>query len=38
VPQHGPLFHRTSMTTHLHQRPSTSFLTDLLQSVIYTSF
>jgi hypothetical protein len=26
------------MTTHLHQRPSTSFLTDLLQSVIYTSF
>ncbi len=31
VPQRGPLFHRTSMTTHLHQRPSTSFLTDLLQ-------
>lgn len=31
IPQRGPLFHRTSMTTHLHQRPSTSFLTDLLQ-------
>ncbi len=31
VPQRGPLFHRTSMTTHLHPRPSTSFLTDLLQ-------
>ncbi|CAF0843452.1 unnamed protein product [Adineta steineri] len=34
VPQRGPLFHRTSMTTHLHQRPSTSFLTDLLHRVI----
>lgn len=31
VPSRGPLFHRTSMTTHMHQRPSTSFLTDLLQ-------
>jgi hypothetical protein len=31
VPQRAPLFHRTSMTTHLHQRPTTSFLTDLLQ-------
>jgi hypothetical protein len=31
VPQRGPLFHRTAMTTHLHQRPSSSFLTDLLQ-------
>lgn len=31
VPQRGPLFHRTSMTTHLHQRPAASFLTDLLQ-------
>ncbi|CAF0940768.1 unnamed protein product [Adineta ricciae] len=30
----GPLFHRTSMTTHLHQRPSPSFLTDLLHRVI----
>ena len=30
IPQRAPLFHRTSMTTHLHQRPS-SFLTDLLQ-------
>ncbi|UJR37664.1 hypothetical protein I4U23_030360 [Adineta vaga] len=33
-PQRGPLFHRTSMTTHLHQRPSPSFLTDLLHRVI----
>ncbi len=31
APQRAPLFHRTSMTTHLHQRPATSFLTDLLQ-------
>jgi hypothetical protein len=31
VPQRAPLFHRTSMTTHMHQRPSPSFLTDLLQ-------
>ncbi|CAF2967964.1 unnamed protein product [Rotaria sp. Silwood2] len=33
VPQRAPLFHRTSMTAHLHQRPST-FLTDLLHRVI----
>ena len=31
VSQRAPLFHRTAMTTHLHQRPATSFLTDLLQ-------
>jgi hypothetical protein len=31
APQRAPLFHRTSMTTHMHQRPSPSFLTDLLQ-------
>lgn len=31
--QAAPLFHRTSMTTHMHQRPSPSFLTDLLQYV-----
>ncbi|CAF1133202.1 unnamed protein product [Rotaria magnacalcarata] len=30
-----PSFHRTSMTTHIHQRPSSSFLlTDLLHRVI----
>lgn len=35
VPQRATsLFHRTSMTTHMHQRPSTSFLTDLLHRVI----
>ncbi|CAF3435785.1 unnamed protein product [Rotaria sp. Silwood1] len=34
VPQRAPLLHRTSMTAHLHQRPSTSFLTDLLHRVI----
>ena len=31
VPQHSPLFNGTAMTTHMNQRPSNSFLSDLLQ-------